>query len=172
MDIAPKLKKDFGYKSIMQAPKLIKVCINRGEGRAVFDKKRIANAINELTLIAGQKAVQTFAKQSISSFKLREGMPIGARVTLRGDIMYDFVDRLFNLALPRIKDFRGISPKCFDKHGNYNLGIKEQIIFPEVSYDSIANIAGMSVTFVTTAKSAEESYALLKSLGMPFVEKN
>lgn len=170
-EIAPKMKIDLGCKSIMQVPKLEKICINRGEGSAVHDKKRINAAVDDLTAIAGQKAVATLAKKSISNFKLREGMPIGARVTLRGVRMYEFLDRLITLALPRIRDFRGISPKGFDKNGNYNLGLKEQVIFPEVSFDSIQKLAGMNITFVTTAKNAQDAHTLLKSFGMPFREK-
>lgn len=170
-EIVPKLKEDLGFKCIMQVPKLEKICINRGEGSAVHDKKRVNAAVDDLTAIAGQKAVATLAKNSISNFKLREGMPIGARVTLRGNRMYEFLDRLITLALPRIRDFRGISPNGFDKGGNYNLGLKEQIIFPEISFDSIQKIAGMNITFVTTAKNTNEAYALLKSFGMPFREK-
>lgn len=170
-EIAPKLKVDLGLKSVMQVPKLEKICINRGEGSAVHDKKRVNAAVDDLTIIAGQKAVATLAKKSISNFKLREGMPIGARVTLRGNRMYEFLDRLISLALPRIRDFRGISPKGFDKDGNYNLGLKEQVIFPEVSFDSIQKIAGMNITFVTTAKNSADAYALLKGFGMPFREK-
>lgn len=170
-EIAPKMKIDLKCKSIMQVPKLEKICINRGEGSAVNDKKRINAAIDDLTTITGQKAVATLAKKSISNFKLREGMPIGARVTLRGVRMYEFLDRLITLALPRIRDFRGISPKGFDKNGNYNLGLKEQVIFPEVNFDSIQKLAGMNITFVTTAKNAQDAFILLKNLGMPFREK-
>lgn len=170
-EIVPKLKVDLGYRSVMQVPRLEKICINRGEGAAVHDKKRVNAAVDDLTAITGQKAVATLAKQSISNFKLREGMPIGARVTLRGVRMYEFMDRLITLALPRIRDFRGISPSGFDKDGNYNLGLKEQVIFPEINFDSIQKIAGMNITFVTTANSAKEAYMLLKGFGMPFREK-
>lgn len=170
-EIVPKLKVDLGYKSVMQVPRLQKICINRGEGAAVHDKKRVNAAVDDLTAITGQKAVATLAKQSISNFKLREGMPIGARVTLRGVRMYEFMDRLITLALPRIRDFRGISPSGFDKKGSYNLGLKEQVIFPEINFDSIQKIAGMNVTFVTTANTPKEAYMLLKSFGMPFREK-
>ena len=167
-EIVPALKERFQYKSIMQVPKITKICINRGIGNAVSDKKLVDNGVDELTTIAGQKAVATKAKTSVSNFKLREGMPIGARVTLRGDRMYEFLDRLMTVALPRVRDFRGVNEKGFDGRGNYTLGVKEQIIFPEISIDKIKSISGMDITFVTTAQNDEESYELLKAFGMPF----
>lgn len=167
-EVVPALKEQFQYKSIMQVPRISKICINRGIGSAVADKKLVDNGVDELTIIAGQKAVPTKAKNSISNFKLREGMPIGARVTLRGDRMYEFLDRLMTIALPRVRDFRGISDKGFDGRGNYTLGVKEQIIFPEISIDKIKSISGMDITLVTTASNDEESYALLKAFGLPF----
>ncbi|GAA4305728.1 50S ribosomal protein L5 [Nibribacter koreensis] len=168
-EIMPLLKEKFQYKSVMEVPKITKISINRGIGNAVADKKLVDIGVDELTIIAGQKAVQTKAKNSISNFKLREGMPIGARVTLRGERMYEFLDRLMTIALPRVRDFKGISDKGFDGRGNYTLGVKEQIIFPEISIDKIKSIAGMDITFVTTAKNDEESFELLKAFGMPFV---
>ena len=152
----------------MQVPKISKVAISKGIGDATADKKLVDVGVEELTIISGQKAVPTIAKKSVSNFKLREGMPIGARVTLRGDKMYEFVDRLIAVALPRVRDFRGINEKGFDGRGNYTLGVKEQIIFPEISIDKINRISGMDITFVTTAKTDEESYELLKAIGMPF----
>jgi large subunit ribosomal protein L5 len=154
----------------MQVPKIEKICINKGMGVAVTDKKLIDVAVEEITNITGQKAVATKSKKAISNFKLRENMPIGVRVTLRGDRMYEFLDRLVNVALPRVRDFRGISSKGFDGRGNYTLGVKEQIIFPEISIDKVNKISGMDITFVTTAKTDEESYALLKEFGMPFAK--
>lgn len=168
-EIAPALKEKFQYKSVMEVPKLVKISINKGIGAAVADKKLVDVGVEELTTITGQKAVPTIAKNSISNFKLREGMPIGARVTLRGDKMYEFLDRLMTVALPRVRDFRGIKEKGFDGRGNYSLGIEEQIIFPEISIDKINRITGMDITFVTTASTDEESLALLKAFGMPFV---
>lgn len=168
-EIAPALKEKFQYKSVMQVPKLVKISVNKGIGAAVADKKLVDVGVEELTTITGQKAVATIAKNSISNFKLREGMPIGARVTLRGDKMYEFLDRLMTVALPRVRDFRGIKEKGFDGHGNYSLGIEEQIIFPEISIDKINKITGMDITFVTTANTDEESLALLKAFGLPFV---
>jgi large subunit ribosomal protein L5 len=153
----------------MQVPKIVKICINKGIGNAVSDKKLVDIGVDELTTISGQKAVATKAKTSVSNFKLREGMPIGAKVTLRGDRMYEFMDRLMTIALPRVRDFRGISEKGFDGRGNYTLGVKEQIIFPEISIDKIKAISGMDITFVTTAKNDEESYELLKEFGMPLM---
>ena len=167
-EVVPQLKEEFNYSTVMQVPKLVKICINRGVGAAVGDKKLIEGAVNELTQIAGQKAVATIAKKSVSNFKLREGMPIGARVTLRGDQMYEFLDRLISVALPQVRDFRGISAKAFDGRGNYTLGITEQIIFPEIDIDKVSRINGMDITFVTTARSDEEAKALLTKLGMPF----
>jgi large subunit ribosomal protein L5 len=158
----------FQYKSVMQAPKLVKININQGIGAATQDKKLVDNAINELTTITGQKAVHTMSKKAISNFKLREKMPIGVKVTLRKDRMYEFLDRLITVALPRVRDFRGISDTSFDGRGNYTLGITEQIIFPEIDLDKINKIAGMDITFVTTAKTDAEAFALLKEMGMPF----
>ena len=171
-EIVPALKQKFSYQSIMQVPKIEKICINKGMGVAVSDKKLIDVALEEITSISGQKAVSTKSKKAISNFKLRENMPIGVRVTLRGDKMYEFMDRLMNIALPRVRDFRGVSAKGFDGRGNYTLGVKEQIIFPEISIDKVNKISGMDITFVTTAKTDEESYELLKALGMPFTNKN
>jgi large subunit ribosomal protein L5 len=167
-EIVPKLQEQFQYKSIMQVPKLVKICINQGVGDASQDKKLVTNAVEEMTMIAGQKAVATIAKKSVSNFKLREGMPIGARVTLRKDRMYEFLDRLVTVALPRVRDFRGINDKSFDGRGNYSLGIQEQIIFPEIQVDKVNRITGMDITFVTTAETDEEALALLKALGLPF----
>lgn len=171
-EIVPSLKDKFQYSSMMQVPKVSKICINKGIGAAVADKKLIDVGLEELTAITGQKAVPTKAKKSISNFKLREEMPIGARVTLRGSKMYEFMDRLMSIALPRVRDFRGISDKGFDGRGNYTLGVKEQIIFPEISIDKVNKITGMDITFVTTAETDEESYELLKAFGMPFASKN
>ena len=167
-EVVPALMEKFQYKSIMQVPKITKVAINKGIGAATADKKLVDVGVDELTIISGQKAVPTIAKKSVSNFKLREGMPIGARVTLRGDKMYEFIDRLIAVALPRVRDFRGINEKGFDGRGNYTLGVKEQIIFPEISIDKINRISGMDITFVTTAQTDEESYELLKAIGMPF----
>ncbi|NEM96783.1 50S ribosomal protein L5 [Pontibacter burrus] len=167
-EVVPALKEKFQYKNIMQVPKITKISINRGIGAAVADKKLVDIGVDELTTITGQKAVATIAKKSVSNFKLREGMPIGARVTLRGQKMYEFLDRLLTVALPRVRDFRGVNDKGFDGRGNYTLGIKEQIIFPEISIDKIKSISGMDITFVTTANTDEESYELLKAFGMPF----
>jgi len=171
-EVVPALKQKFTYKSVMQVPKIEKICINKGMGIAVSDKKLIDVALEEITTISGQKAVATKSKKAISNFKLRENMPIGVRVTLRGDKMYEFLDRLVNIALPRVRDFRGVSAKGFDGRGNYTLGVKEQIIFPEISIDKVNKISGMDITFVTTAKTDEESFELLKALGMPFTAKN
>lgn len=167
-EVVPALMEKFQYKSVMQVPKISKVAINKGIGAATADKKLVDVGAEELTLISGQKAVPTIAKRSVSNFKLREGMPIGAKVTLRGDKMYEFIDRLVSVALPRVRDFRGINEKGFDGRGNYTLGVKEQIIFPEISIDKINRISGMDITFVTTANTDEESYELLKALGLPF----
>jgi large subunit ribosomal protein L5 len=171
-EIIPSLKEKFQYKSVMQVPKMEKICINKGVGAAVADKKLVDVALEEITIIAGQKAVPTKSKKDISNFKLRANMPIGVRVTLRGDRMYEFLDRLVNVALPRVRDFKGISDKGFDGRGNFTLGVKEQIIFPEISIDKVAKINGMDITFVTTADTDEESFELLKALGMPFMNKN
>ena len=167
-DVVPVLQEKFQFKSIMQVPRISKICINRGIGAAVADKKLVDNGVEELTTITGQKAVPTIAKRSVSNFKLREGMPIGAKVTLRGERMYEFMDRLLTVALPRVRDFKGINDKGFDGRGNYTLGVKEQIIFPEISIDKIKSISGMDITFVTTAENDEQSYELLKAFGMPF----
>jgi large subunit ribosomal protein L5 len=167
-EVVPALMKKFGYKTIMQAPRLEKICLNRGINGAVADKKLVDISIDELTTITGQKAVATASKKDISNFKLRKGLPIGARVTLRGEKMYEFLDRLVSAALPRVRDFRGVSEKSFDGRGNYTLGITEQIIFPEVDIDKVNKITGMDITFVTSAKTNEEAYELLKELGMPF----
>lgn len=169
-EIVSALKTKFSYKTVMQVPRLTKIVINKGIGTAVSDKKQVDVGVDELTTIAGQKAVPTKAKKSVANFKLREGMPIGAKVTLRGDRMYEFLDRLVTVALPRVRDFKGIGDKSFDGRGNYTLGVKEQIIFPEISIDKIAKITGMDITFVTTAASDEEAFELLKALGMPFVK--
>ena len=171
-EVVPALKQKFTYKSVMQVPRIEKICINKGMGIAVSDKKLIDVALEEITTISGQKAVATKSKKAISNFKLRENMPIGVRVTLRGDKMYEFLDRLVSIALPRVRDFRGVSAKGFDGRGNYTLGVKEQIIFPEISIDKVSKISGMDITFVTTAKTDEESFELLKALGMPFTTKN
>lgn len=171
-EIVPSLKDKFQYKSIMQVPRMTKICINKGIGAAVADKKLVDIGVEELTTITGQKAVATKSKKAISNFKLREDMPIGAKVTLRGDRMFEFMDRIMNVALPRVRDFKGVSDKGFDGRGNYTLGVKEQIIFPEISIDKVTKINGMDITFVTSAKSDEESLALLKAFGMPFVNKN
>jgi large subunit ribosomal protein L5 len=171
-DIVPALKEKFNYSSVMQVPKIEKICINKGMGVAVSDKKLIDVGIEEITTITGQKAVPTRSKKDISNFKLRANVPIGVRVTLRGDKMYEFLDRLMNISLPRVRDFRGVSAKGFDGRGNYTLGVKEQIIFPEISIEKVNKINGMDITFVTSAASDEESYELLKAFGMPFATKN
>ncbi|MBS7410054.1 MAG: 50S ribosomal protein L5 [Candidatus Limisoma sp.] len=165
--IVPALEKEFKYTSVMQVPRLTKIVINQGLGIATADKKVIETAINELTAIAGQKAVQTLSKKDISNFKVRKKMPIGVRVTLRREKMYEFLERLVRIALPRIRDFKGIEGKL-DGRGNYTLGVTEQIIFPEINIDSISKLMGMNITFVTTAKTDEEGYALLKHFGLPF----
>lgn len=170
-EIVPHLKDKFQYSSVMQVPKLTKIAINKGIGAAVSDKKLVDTGVEELTQITGQQAVATIAKKSVSNFKLREGMPIGAKVTLRGDKMYEFLDRLVTVALPRVRDFKGIREKGFDGRGNYTLGVQEQIIFPEISIDKVNKITGMDITFVTTAQTDEESLELLRSLGMPFTSK-
>lgn len=167
-EVVPALMKKFSYKTIMQAPKLTKVCINRGVNGAVADKKLIDIAIEELTTITGQKAVATMSKKDISNFKLRKNMPIGARVTLRGVKMYEFLDRLVSVSLPRVRDFKGINDKSFDGRGNYTLGVTEQIIFPEIDIDKVNKITGLDITLVTTASTNEEAFELLKELGMPF----
>ena len=170
-DVVPALMAQFNYKSPMQVPRILKVCINQGLGIAITDKKFIDTGINEITMIAGQKAVSTKSKKDISNFKLRKGMPIGVRVTLRGNGMYEFLDRLISVSIPRIRDFRGISDKGFDGRGNYTLGIPEQIIFPEIDIDKVAKINGLDITFVTSARTDREAHALLKEFGLPFKTK-
>jgi len=162
------LTKEFGYKNIMQVPKLEKIVISKGVGAAVADKKLIDYAVDELTNISGQKAVATISKKDVASFKLRKGMPIGAKVTLRGDRMYEFLDRLVTASLPRVRDFRGVKPNGFDGRGNYNLGVTEQIIFPEIDIDKVNKISGMDITFVTSANTDKEAKSLLNELGLPF----
>ena len=167
-EIAPALMKKFEYSSVMQIPKLDKIVINVGVGDAKDNSKAIDNVIADISLIAGQKAVPTYAKKSVANFKLRQGMKIGAKVTLRGEKMYEFMDRLFNFALPRVRDFKGINPNAFDGRGNYALGLKEQLIFPEIEYDKVEKIRGMDICFVTTAKTDEEAKELLTLFGAPF----
>jgi large subunit ribosomal protein L5 len=167
-EVVPALMKKFSYKTVMQAPRLTKICLNRGVNGAVTDKKLIDVAIDELSNITGQKAVPTMSKKDISNFKLRKNMPIGARVTLRGVKMYEFLDRLVSVSLPRVRDFKGINDKAFDGRGNYTLGVTEQIIFPEIDIDKVNKITGLDITFVTTASTNEEAYELLKEMGMPF----
>ena len=167
-EIAPALMKKFEYSSVMQIPKLDKIVINVGVGDAKDNAKAIDNVIADISLIAGQKAVPTYAKKSVANFKLRQGMKIGAKVTLRGEKMYEFMDRLFNFALPRVRDFKGINPNAFDGRGNYALGLKEQLIFPEIEYDKVEKIRGMDICFVTTAKTDEEAKELLTLFGAPF----
>ncbi len=169
--IVPKLKEQFGYKNIHQVPKLVKVSLNRGLGEASQNAKALESSVSEIAIITGQKPVVTRAKQAIAGFKIRAGMPVGVTVTLRSERMYSFLERLINLALPRIRDFRGLSPRSFDGRGNYTLGVREQLIFPEVDYDSIDQIRGMDITIVTNAKTDEEGRALLKEMGMPFRDK-
>jgi large subunit ribosomal protein L5 len=168
--VVPKLTEQFKYENVHQVPKLVKVTVNRGLGEASQNAKALESSINEIALITGQKPVVTRAKKAIAGFKLRQGMPVGIMVTLRSDRMYAFLDRLLNLALPRIRDFRGVSPKSFDGRGNYTLGVREQLIFPEMEYDSIDQIRGMDISIITTANTDEEGRALLKELGMPFRE--
>lgn len=170
-EVVGKLTKDFSYSNVMMVPKLTKIVLNTSIKDAIQNSKLIDSAAKELTLIAGQKAVVTKARKSIANFKLREGMPIGAKVTLRGRQMWEFFDRLTSVAMPRIRDFRGLNPNGFDGRGNYNMGVLEQIIFPEINYDDIKRINGMNITFVTTAKTDDEAYALLKALGMPLQDK-
>lgn len=167
-EVVPALMKKFGYKSIMECPRLVKICLNQGVKGSTSDKKLIDDAVNEMTNIVGQKAVPTLSKKDISNFKLRKAMPIGCRVTLRSARMYDFLDRLIAISLPRVRDFKGINEKAFDGRGNYTMGITEQIIFPEINIDKVNRISGMDITFVTTARTNEEAYELLKELGMPF----
>ncbi len=170
-EVVPSLMQQFNYSSIMQVPRLKKICINQGIGDATGDKKMVDNAANELTTIVGQKAVSTKARTSVSNFKLREGMPIGVRVTLRGERMYEFLDRLINVALPRVRDFRGVNDKSFDGRGNFTMGVTEQIIFPEIDIDKVSKIMGMDITFVTSAGTDAEAFSLLKEIGIPFVKK-
>lgn len=170
-EVIPTMMEEFKYDSVMQVPRLVKICINQGLGAATQDKKIVDVAIEELTAIAGQRAVPTKAKRSVSNFKLREGMTIGARVTLRRDRMWDFLDRLISVALPRVRDFRGVSDKSFDGRGNYSMGIQEQIIFPEIDMDKVTRINGMDITIVTTANTDAEAHRLLDLLGMPFKSK-
>ena len=167
-EVVPALMKKFAYKTVMQAPKLTKICINRGVNGAVADKKLIDVAIDELTTITGQKAVATMSKKDISNFKLRKNIPIGANVTLRSENMYEFLDRLVSVSLPLVRDFKGINDKSFDGRGNYTLGVTEQIIFPEIDIDKVNKITGLDITFVTTANTNEEAFELLKELGLPF----
>ena len=170
-EIIPALTEQFGYTTVMKVPKLTKIVLSQGIGDAVADKKLIDHAVEDLSRIAGQKAISTLSKKDISNFKLRKGMPVGTKVTLRGDRMYDFLDRLLSVALPRTRDFRGINPKGFDGRGNFNMGVKEHIIFPEIDIDKVNRIMGMDVTFVTTAESDEEGKALLDAFGFPFIKK-
>jgi len=170
-EVVPALMAQFNYKSPMQVPRILKICINQGLGIAITDKKFIDTGLTEMTMIAGQKAVTTKSKKDISNFKLRKGMPIGVRVTLRGNGMYEFLDRLVSVSIPRIRDFRGIGDKGFDGRGNYTLGIPEQIIFPEIDIDKVAKINGLDITFVTTARTDREAHALLKEFGLPFKTK-
>ena len=169
-EIVPAMIEKFGYKNIMQVPKLNKIVINMGVGEAKDNSKVLDSAVKDLEIIAGQKAVVTKAKKSIANFKIREGLPIGSKVTLRGEKMYDFADRLINLALPRVRDFRGVSANSFDGRGNYALGIKEQLIFPEIEYDKVDKVRGMDVIFVTTANTDEEARELIRLFGMPYVK--
>lgn len=169
--VIPVLQKKFNYKSPMEVPVIKKICINQGLGKAVADKKLIDTALEELTLIAGQKAVPTYSKKDISNFKLRKGMPIGTRVTLRGDRMYEFLDRLISASIPRTRDFRGVKASGFDGNGNFTMGVKEQIIFPEIDIDKVKDISGMDITFVTSAKTNEEAKSLLGEFGFPFSDK-
>jgi large subunit ribosomal protein L5 len=167
-EVVPNLMKKFGYKSVMQCPRLVKICLNQGVKGSTSDKKLIDDAINEMSNISGQKAVATLSSKDISNFKLRKAMPIGCRVTLRSTNMYDFLDRFVSVSLPRVRDFKGINEKSFDGRGNYTMGVTEQIIFPEINIDKLNRISGMDITFVTTARTNEEAYELLKELGMPF----
>lgn len=168
--IIPALKEEFGYKNVMQVPKLEKICLSQGLGAAVADKKLVDNAIEEMSIIAGQKAVATKSKKDVASFKLRKGMPIGAKITLRGQKMYEFLDRFIVASLPRIRDFRGVKANGFDGRGNYTLGITEQIIFPEIDIDKVNRISGMDITFVTSADTDKEAQALLREYGIPFTK--
>ncbi len=170
-EVVPALMKKFGYSSVMQCPRLVKICLNQGVKGSVSDKKLIDDAITEMSTITGQKAVSTLSKKDISNFKLRKAMPIGCRVTLRSNNMYEFLDRLVSITLPRVRDFKGINEKSFDGRGNYTMGVTEQIIFPEIDIDKVHRISGMDITFVTTAQTNEEAYELLSELGMPFKNK-
>lgn len=167
-EVVAALMKKFGYSTVMQVPRLVKICLNQGVKGSVSDKKLVDDAVKEMTMIAGQKAVPTLSKKDISNFKLRKNMPIGARVTLRGSNMFEFLDRLVSVSLPRVRDFKGINEKAFDGYGNYTFGVTEQIIYPEIDIDKVNRISGMDITFVTTARTNEEAYELLKELGMPF----
>jgi large subunit ribosomal protein L5 len=167
-DVIKQLTKQFGYKSVMEVPRVTKVTLNMGVGDALTDKKVLEHAVSDMEKISGQKVVVTKAKKSIAGFKLREGWPVGCKVTLRADRMYDFLDRLITISIPRTRDFRGLNPKSFDKQGNYSMGVKEQIIFPEIEYDKIDKLRGMDITITTTAKTAEESHALLSAFKFPF----
>lgn len=167
-EVVPALMKKFGYATVMQVPRLEKICLNQGVKGSVADKKLVDDAVKEMTMIAGQKAVPTLSKKDISNFKLRKNMPIGCRVTLRSANMYEFMDRLVSVSLPRVRDFKGINDKAFDGRGNYTFGVTEQIIYPEIDIDKVNRISGMDITFVTTANTNEEAYELLKELGMPF----
>jgi large subunit ribosomal protein L5 len=164
----PALMKKFGYSSVMECPRLVKICLNQGVKGSTSDKKLVDDAVNEMTTISGQKAIPTLSKKDISNFKLRKAMPIGCRVTLRGSNMYEFLDRFISVTLPRVRDFKGVNDKSFDGRGNYTIGVTEQIIFPEIDIDKVLRISGMDITFVTTGKTNEEAYELLKELGMPF----
>ena len=168
--VKPSLMKEYNYSSVMECPKLVKVVINMGVGDAIANAKALDEAYEEMTLIAGQKPVITKAKKSIANFKLREGMSIGCKVTLRGERMYEFLDKLFNISLPRVRDFRGVSNTAFDGRGNYTLGVKEQLIFPEINFDKVSKVRGMDIVIVTTAKTNKEAHSLLKGLGMPFAK--
>ena len=168
--VKPSLMKEYNYSSVMECPKLVKVVINMGVGDAIANAKALDEAYEEMTLIAGQKPVITKAKKSIANFKLREGMSIGCKVTLRGERMYEFLDKLFNISLPRVRDFHGVSNTAFDGRGNYTLGVKEQLIFPEINFDKVSKVRGMDIVIVTTAKTNKEAHSLLKGLGMPFAK--
>lgn len=170
-EVVPKLKKQFNYKSVMQVPHIEKITINMGVGEAALDKKVLTNAVSDLEKICGQKPIQTLARKSIAGFKIRAGWPIGCKVTLRSERMYEFLDRLISIALPRVRDFRGVSTKSFDGHGNYSLGIKEQIVFPEIDYDKIDTLRGMDITITTSAKTKKEAFALLQAFSFPLKEK-
>lgn len=167
-EVVPAMMKKFGYKTVMQCPRLVKICLNQGVKGSVSDKKMIDDAVNEMTMITGQKAIPTMSKKDISNFKLRKNMPIGCRVTLRNVNMFEFLDRFISVSLPRVRDFKGINEKSFDGRGNYTMGITEQIIYPEINIDKLPRISGMDITFVTTAATNEEAYELLRLMGMPF----